>query len=69
MQYMQLTIYNEFKFRMLYNRHLDIIMTCCLFAVCRMARAPLQFKDIISSYKSQPQCLSDVISAKFILGI
>ena len=60
MKYMQLTINNEFKSRILFCRHLDVIMTCCLFAVCRMARAPLQFKDIINSYKSQPQCLSQV---------
>lgn len=60
MQYMLLTINNEAKFRVLYHRHLDIIMTCCLFAVCRMSRAPLQFNEIITSYKSQPQCLCDV---------
>lgn len=60
MQYMQLTIRNENDFKILQYRHLDIILTCCLFAVCRLIRAPLELNDIISSYKSQPQCISDV---------
>jgi hypothetical protein len=60
MQYMELTIKNENNLYILQYRHLDIILTCCLFAVCRMIRAPLELNDIISSYKSQPQCISDV---------
>lgn len=69
MQYMHLTIKNENELKILQYRHLDIIMTCCLFAVCRMMRAPLEFNDIISSYKSQPQCINEVSLFFLILGI
>lgn len=44
---------------LLRQRHLDQIMMCCLFGICRVVRQDIKFKDIMTVYKellhSQPE--------------
>lgn len=45
---------------LLYNRHLDQIILCALYGVCKVTRRAVTFRDIISCYRRHPQCSPDV---------
>lgn len=51
--------------KLLYNRHLDQILLCAVYGVCKVnagrgmvldGREPVTFRDIIACYHKQPQC-------------
>lgn len=47
---------------LLYNRHLDHLLLCAVYGVCKVnAEVDVKFKDIITQYKRLPQCRTDVI--------
>jgi len=47
---------------MLYNRHLDQIMLCATYGVCKVnIGLDVKFRDIIIQYKKQPQSSNDVV--------
>jgi len=45
---------------LLYNRHLDQVMLCSLYGVCRVLRIDVKFKDIVDAYQKQGQCDASV---------
>lgn len=36
---------------MLYNRHLDQVLLCAVYGVCKVLKIAMSFRDIISQYK------------------
>jgi hypothetical protein len=51
----------EHVVRLLYERHLDLIILCSLFAVARMADVALTFAEIRNVYQTQPHFLAEVV--------
>lgn len=55
---LQTALYEHTK--LFYGRHLDQIILCCVYSLCKVAGPPLTFKDIIYQYRKQPQYQPDV---------
>eukprot|EP00899_Mesostigma_viride_P012632 jgi/Mesvir1/2136/Mv16657-RA.1 len=43
-----------------YNRHIDQVMLCAIYGVCKAARESVQFRDILMHYRKQPQSKQEV---------
>jgi retinoblastoma-like protein 1 len=39
-----------------FNRHIDQVILCCLYGICKVSKANVAFRDIIYHYRKQPQC-------------
>lgn len=50
---MKYTLYEQTS--LLYNRHLDQILLCALYGVCKVNKLPITFKEILHHYRDQPQ--------------
>lgn len=48
------------KCELMRDRHLDQLLMCAIYVFGRNAKFPTTFKDIMISYKKQPQATSDV---------
>lgn len=42
------------------DRHLDQLLMCAIYVICRISNIPLMFQDIMKFYREQPQCSSSV---------
>ncbi|KAJ3701533.1 hypothetical protein LUZ61_005238 [Rhynchospora tenuis] len=49
-----------------FNRHVDQIILCCFYGVAKVSRLNLTFKEIVSSYKKEPQCKPEVFRNVFV---
>ncbi|KAJ1342763.1 hypothetical protein BSLG_002667 [Batrachochytrium salamandrivorans] len=61
-------ICNETHLQLLGNRHLDTLMITSVFTYCRLEDSPVTFKEILGSYKLQPQYLEATFSQVHIDG-
>ena len=43
-----------------YNRHVDQVLLCAIYGVCKVTRRPITFRDIIYHYRRQPQSRPEV---------
>ncbi|KAK2514279.1 Rb1 [Columba guinea] len=48
----QHTLQNEYE--LMRDRHLDQIMMCCMYGICKVKNVDLRFKTIVSAYKELP---------------
>uniref|UniRef100_A0A8C0ANT2 Retinoblastoma-associated protein n=1 Tax=Buteo japonicus TaxID=224669 RepID=A0A8C0ANT2_9AVES len=48
----QHTLQNEYE--LMRDRHLDQIMMCCMYGICKVKNVDLRFKIIVSAYKELP---------------
>lgn len=39
-----------------FNRHIDQIILCCVYGICKVSKVNVTFRDIIYHYRKQPQC-------------
>lgn len=42
------------------DRHLDQLLMCAIYVICRILDIQLKFQDIMKFYREQPQCTSNV---------
>jgi len=42
------------EWQLMYNRHLDQLVMCSIYGVCRVKKLPVTFKGIIEKYKQMP---------------
>ncbi|CAH1163560.1 unnamed protein product [Phaedon cochleariae] len=42
------------------DRHLDQLLMCAIYVICRISNIPLKFQDIMKFYREQPQSSSNV---------
>ncbi|KAJ3681300.1 hypothetical protein LUZ60_015789 [Juncus effusus] len=49
-----------------FNRHIDQIILCSIYAVCKISQMSLTFKEIILNYRKQPQCKTQVFRSVFV---
>lgn len=42
------------------DRHLDQLLMCAIYVICRISNISLKFQDIMKFYREQPQCSSSV---------
>lgn len=42
------------------DRHLDQLLMCAIYVICRILNIQLKFQDIMKFYREQPQCTSSV---------
>ncbi|KAK1272313.1 Retinoblastoma-related protein [Acorus gramineus] len=49
-----------------FNRHIDQIILCSFYGVAKISQLSLTFKEIISSYRRQPQCKPQVFRSVFV---
>lgn len=43
------------------DRHIDQIMMCACYAICKVTKHNQTFQEIMNCYRKQPQCNSHVI--------
>eukprot|EP00249_Psilotum_nudum_P024606 c29235_g1_i5 orf=213-3407(+) len=51
---------------LLFNRHIDQIILCSIYGVCKVNRLNLTFKEIVQHYRAQPHSKPDVFRTVFI---
>jgi hypothetical protein len=52
---------NEGDLRLMYRRHVDQVILCSVYGVCKALDVKdIMFRDIIAAYVSQPQSLEEV---------
>ncbi|CAK9855657.1 unnamed protein product [Sphagnum jensenii] len=49
-----------------FNRHIDQLILCTIYGVCKVSKATVTFRDIIHQYRMQPQCKLHVFRNVFI---
>ncbi|KAJ7517798.1 hypothetical protein O6H91_21G040500 [Diphasiastrum complanatum] len=49
-----------------FNRHIDQLILCCIYGVCKVSKLNLTFKEIIYQYRKLPQCKPQVFRNVFI---
>uniref|UniRef100_A0A1D1ZL71 Retinoblastoma-related protein n=2 Tax=Anthurium amnicola TaxID=1678845 RepID=A0A1D1ZL71_9ARAE len=49
-----------------FNRHIDQIILCSLYGVAKISQLNVTFKEIIYSYRKQPQCKPQVFRSVFV---
>ncbi|KQJ99190.1 hypothetical protein BRADI_3g41630v3 [Brachypodium distachyon] len=49
-----------------FNRHIDQIILCSIYGVAKISQLSLTFKEIIFSYRKQPQCKLQVFRSVFV---
>lgn len=49
-----------------FNRHMDQLVLCCVYGVCKVSKVEVTFRDIISHYRKQPHCRSHVFRTVLI---
>ncbi|XP_064615669.1 retinoblastoma-associated protein-like [Liolophura sinensis] len=54
------------KPELLKNRHLDQIMMCSVYAMCKVQEKEIKFKTIVNMYKNLPHASQEVYKAAFI---
>lgn len=42
------------------DRHLDQLLMCAVYVICKVTGSILKFQDIMKLYREQPQSVSDV---------
>ncbi|KAG0563583.1 hypothetical protein KC19_8G043100 [Ceratodon purpureus] len=43
-----------------FNRHIDQVVLCCLYGICKVSKSNVTFRDIVYHYRKQPQCKPNV---------
>jgi retinoblastoma-associated protein len=51
---------------LLHDRHLDQIVMCCIYAICKVADREIKFKSIVSMYRVMPNTCQQVYKNVFI---
>ncbi|KAL6890246.1 hypothetical protein ACP4OV_009009 [Aristida adscensionis] len=65
-------VYNVFKqildqqTSLFFNRHIDQLILCCLYGVAKVSQLTLSFRQILNSYKKEPQCKPEVFLSIYI---
>lgn len=49
-----------------FNRHIDQLVLCSIYGVCKVSKVDVKFRDIIHHYRSQPQSKLHVVRNVFI---
>jgi retinoblastoma-like protein 1 len=49
-----------------FNRHIDQLILCSIYGVCKVSKVTVTFRDIIHQYRLQPQCKFHVFRNVFI---
>ncbi|CAM6073864.1 unnamed protein product [Sphagnum tenellum] len=49
-----------------FNRHIDQLILCSIYGVCKVSKVTVTFRDIIHQYRMQPQCKFHVFRNVFI---
>ncbi|KAH9555125.1 hypothetical protein CY35_08G098100 [Sphagnum magellanicum] len=49
-----------------FNRHIDQLILCSIYGVCKVSKVTVTFRDIIHQYRMQPQCKFHVFRSVFI---
>ncbi|XP_024397294.1 retinoblastoma-related protein-like isoform X1 [Physcomitrium patens] len=49
-----------------FNRHIDQLVLCTIYGVCKVSKVDVKFRDIIHHYRSQPQNKLHVVRNVFI---
>ncbi|KAL6900705.1 hypothetical protein ACP4OV_005381 [Aristida adscensionis] len=49
-----------------FNRHIDQIILCSIYGVAKVSQMELSFKEIIFSYRKQPQCKPQVFRSVYV---
>lgn len=49
-----------------FNRHIDQIILCCFYGIAKVSQLSMTFKEIINSYKKQPQYKPQVFRSVFV---
>lgn len=49
-----------------FNRHIDQLILCSLYGICKVSKVNVTFRDIIFHYRKQPQCKPYVFRNVFI---
>lgn len=49
-----------------FHRHIDQLILCSIYGVCKVSRVNVTFRDIIFHYRKQPQCKPNVFRNVFI---
>lgn len=44
---------------LLHKRHVDVIIMCSVYGLCKILNVDITFKGIIDGYRSQPQCMHE----------
>lgn len=50
------------------NRHLDMILMCCIYGVCKVTDREIKFKDIVTAYRTLPFAEAHVYKSALIQG-
>jgi retinoblastoma-associated protein len=53
-------IEREDNLRLLYGRHIDQLLICSIYGICKIMDEERKFKEIINVYREQPQFLESV---------
>jgi retinoblastoma-like protein 1 len=55
---------NEHKNKLIFTRHIDQIILCAIYTICRTFNLEVGFKELVGSYRKQPQVgvLADAIT-------
>ncbi|XP_059156891.1 retinoblastoma-associated protein-like [Physella acuta] len=51
---------------LLKNRHIDQIIMCCIYGICKVAEHEIKFKSIVSEYKNMPHARPEVFKDVYI---
>ncbi|KAL0717054.1 hypothetical protein Bca4012_066376 [Brassica carinata] len=51
---------------LLFNRHIDQIILCCLYGVAKISQMSLTFREIVHNYRKQPQCKPLVFESVYV---
>ncbi|XP_073392404.1 retinoblastoma-related protein-like isoform X2 [Physcomitrium patens] len=60
----QHTLHHETS--LFFNRHIDQLVLCTIYGVCKVSKVEVKFRDIIHHYRSQPQNKLHVVRNVFI---
>lgn len=70
---LQCKIWTVFEYSVRYtdlmrNRHLDQLLMCAVYVICKVTGKTYQFTDIMKQYREQPQANSDIYRSVLIKG-
>lgn len=70
---LQCKIWTVFEYSVRYtdlmkNRHLDQLLMCAVYVICKVTSKTYQFTDIMKQYREQPQANSDIYRNVLIKG-
>lgn len=50
------------------DRHLDQLLMCAIYVICRILNIQLKFQDIMKFYREQPQCTNSSVYRDVLLS-